>query len=524
VKDGLGCRSGRFHHGPELDGFAPVRTSQSGRTTPSVRMDGHTQGLGSQEAIRGAIMEGARQLLDGFHAIQPGSVRRESSGDESKGRPKRRKKLFKKKKQTRAGHGYPSDSSDSSSDESSSGDDDGNDGESDPPTPRLRRQLDVRRGQLRRSRLPSFTGKEAWKVWHNRFEDVASRYGWDDDEKLDELLPKLQGTAGEFVFDQLPKKTRSKYSSLVKELKNRFRVVETAKSFTVKFSNRGQKPSETAEQYAAELKRLYDKGFPRRDRKTRDEDLLRRFLDGLLDDRARQQVEYVKEPKTIDEAVYEVVNFLEMRRKSQSKRNARIAEYITEESDSDDDRRVARLPERGGKTRKGKEAPQPASSAKADGDGATSEGDPNKTGDDHLAMKMEMAELRKGLHDNQAALEKCLKALGDATVSGTKTGDAQKRQNNQPGRRGGFSGNRGGRQQQQQVTSPQSAQGAQRPKKFTCYRCGREGHFARECLAFFGQMQMVAQSAAPVGGAQPEMQESGCFPPNGNGTTPAATK
>ena len=45
------------------------------------------------------------------------------------------------------------------------------------------------------------------------------------------------------------------------------------------------------------------------------EDLLRRFLDGLYDDKARFQVEYVKEPKTIDEAVFFVVDFEETRRK-----------------------------------------------------------------------------------------------------------------------------------------------------------------------------------------------------------------
>ena len=56
---------------------------------------------------------------------------------------------------------------------------------------------------LRRSspKLPAFTGKETWMVWFYRFEEVANRQGWSQDEKLDELLPRLQGTAGEFVYD-----------------------------------------------------------------------------------------------------------------------------------------------------------------------------------------------------------------------------------------------------------------------------------------------------------------------------------
>ena len=73
---------------------------------------------------------------------------------------------------------------------------------------------------------------------------------------------------------------------------------------------------ETVEEYAAELKHLYDKAHPDRDGDTRAEDLLRRFLDGLKNEQARFQVEHVKEPSNIDEAVYQVVNFLEAKRQA----------------------------------------------------------------------------------------------------------------------------------------------------------------------------------------------------------------
>ncbi|CAC5405011.1 unnamed protein product [Mytilus coruscus] len=74
---------------------------------------------------------------------------------------------------------------------------------------------------------------------------------------------------------------------------------------------RNQHPHESVEEYAAELKRLYDQAYPARDRQTRREDLLRRFLDGLQDDTARFQVEYNKKTHDIDEAVAHVVNFVE---------------------------------------------------------------------------------------------------------------------------------------------------------------------------------------------------------------------
>lgn len=131
-------------------------------------------------------------------------------------------------------------------------------------------------------KLPNFTGKESWKVWFNRFTEVAERRRWSEDDKLIELLPRLQGAAGEFVFGQLQRSVRGNYGTLVAELNSRFRVVETKKTFGAQFSKRNQKVSESAEEYAAELKRLYDKAYSQRDSETRQEDLLRRFLEALM--------------------------------------------------------------------------------------------------------------------------------------------------------------------------------------------------------------------------------------------------
>jgi hypothetical protein len=47
--------------------------------------------------------------------------------------------------------------------------------------------------------LPAFTGIEKWEAWYHRFEAVAELKGWDENDKLQELLPRLQGDAGDFV-------------------------------------------------------------------------------------------------------------------------------------------------------------------------------------------------------------------------------------------------------------------------------------------------------------------------------------
>lgn len=72
--------------------------------------------------------------------------------------------------------------------------------------------------------MPPFTGqdKEKWIVWKGRFEEVAERGNWTDNDKLDELLPRMQGGAGEFVFEQLPKEIRSDYKKVIQEMDNRY--------------------------------------------------------------------------------------------------------------------------------------------------------------------------------------------------------------------------------------------------------------------------------------------------------------
>ena len=187
------------------------------------------------------------------------------------------------------------------------------------------------------SKLPPFTGKGDWRIWLSRFEDTASRRNWTEQEKLDELLPRMHETAGDFVFGQLNQLTRQSYRKLVREIGNRFRVVETSKSYAAKFSSRSQKVGERVEEYAAELKRLYDKAHPNRDSRTREEDLLRRFLDGLSERDAQYNVEYVKEPRNIDEAVLYAVHYGESGLFDKNgKRPARQVTRNSSSSSSDD--------------------------------------------------------------------------------------------------------------------------------------------------------------------------------------------
>ena len=179
-----------------------------------------------------------------------------------------------------------------------------------------------------KSIIAPFTGRETWKVWFTRFKDIARRQRWSDEDKLDILLPKLQGEAGSFVYDQLSSRVRNNYKLLKVELENRFRHVEHPKTYRAVFAAKRQKANESIEGFAAELKRIYDKAYARRDPRTRKEDLLTKFLDGLQDTKAAFHAEFVKDPKDIDTAVNEVINFQEVFRNQA--RAMRRVDIITE--------------------------------------------------------------------------------------------------------------------------------------------------------------------------------------------------
>jgi hypothetical protein len=390
-----------------------------------------------------------------------------------------------------------------------------------------------------------FTGSESWNVWYRRFKSVANSMKWKRNQRLEMMLSKFQGIAGEFVFDQLGSKVRRSYKSLVRELRNRFRRVENPKTYGAVFSNRNQKNGEAVEEYSADLKRLYDKAHPDRDNTTRCEDLLRRFLDGLGDDKARFQVEYVKTPTTIDEAVDEVINFQEVRKKqSKHGRSAKARLIDSSSSDDEDDDH----PQESAYARRGPgRPPRPKKPESSDVQNAipTSINDTVKSEGKNEEVPAVLASALEGLAEQQKVFTQTLQdqnhALQNMTyrppnrpnngnlIQNRQQPSSNYRGNSRPGygRGGGRDGNQsrgsyesGGYQNRNyQEHYPQgNFQGNFQRYRIppTCYHCGQRGHMMKECTVMMGQM---TYTAAPPQQSQ-STNPTGVIPPTPTTTAP----
>ena len=124
------------------------------------------------------------------------------------------------------------------------------------------------------------------------------------------FLLRIQGNAADYVFGQLKDGTIASYDSLIAEIESRFGTLENTRVYKTQFNNKKQPKGESIEEYAADVKRLYDWAHPNRDAKTRQEDLVSKFLQGLWDTKARQYIELHKDPSTIEEAVQQVAAYL----------------------------------------------------------------------------------------------------------------------------------------------------------------------------------------------------------------------
>ena len=168
--------------------------------------------------------------------------------------------------------------------------------------------------------LPRFDGKTRWRTFINQFEAITE--DWPVGQKLYHMLASLTGDAADFAFE-LDSYVRHDYEYLVEELQRRFKTTETPQTCARQFYRRRLRSGETLKEFASDLKTLVRKAYPSGlNRWAMEQMLVKQFFDGLGDDELRYNIEYVKMPKGLDEAVdlvYEHDEFRQIKRDSKHK-------------------------------------------------------------------------------------------------------------------------------------------------------------------------------------------------------------
>ena len=118
--------------------------------------------------------------------------------------------------------------------------------------------------------LPNFSGdnadtdKEYFSEWLERLELVAITCGWDDQAKLVNVATRLRGAASRF-YRSCPPQQRATYSALTSALQQRFTPVRIQSLQSSKCHERTQRPTESVDSYAQDLRKLFYQVLNRRE-------------------------------------------------------------------------------------------------------------------------------------------------------------------------------------------------------------------------------------------------------------------
>ena len=142
--------------------------------------------------------------------------------------------------------------------------------------------------------LPKFTGRntddsedERFSEWLERLEMVALMYQWTEQAKLVNLVTCLRGPAYQF-YRSCTAEQRSNYAALVKVMSKRFMLVFLQPMESSRFHERKQQPTETVDEYAQDLRKLYAKAYAPAARSTPETEamaqmvLASQFVSGLI--------------------------------------------------------------------------------------------------------------------------------------------------------------------------------------------------------------------------------------------------
>ena len=150
------------------------------------------------------------------------------------------------------------------------------------------------------AKMPIFNGED-WVSFFFQFKRTAQSYSWDDQKKLDKLLSSLRGKAVKYIRNR-PDTILASYDSLSKDLTKRFDKKEPQGSVRTALTFLKQKTDEDLEDFADQVQDLVLDAYNKVPDSPRENIAVDAFLKGCRDIDLARQVVY-DNPSTLAKAV-----------------------------------------------------------------------------------------------------------------------------------------------------------------------------------------------------------------------------
>jgi len=129
-----------------------------------------------------------------------------------------------------------------------------------------------------------------WRDFHASFEITLEHYQWPAHKCFTQLASKLRGAARNLYVDRRP----SSYEQLVDLMNAEFAPAQRAAQYEALYDSRVLKEGEDVHTYGRDLKSLVRKAYPDNESKQLEPFLMRRFINGLVDNDMKKQLNVLK--------------------------------------------------------------------------------------------------------------------------------------------------------------------------------------------------------------------------------------
>ena len=195
-------------------------------------------------------------------------------------------------------------------------------------------------GQTQFPKLSTYDGTNDWKPYQLQFSHTATRFDWDEQQKLDNLLLCLRGKALMF-FSTRPASVEKNFTELMDKMNRRFGNKELPHSIRRQLQDVKQLMEENIEEYAERVQEMATDGYVDASEDIVEMMATEAFLRGSYDKQAAL-LAMDKNPTRIDQALQHVKSAIHNRKilLGQKKPEVRKVQF-QDEMESDDESYMA---------------------------------------------------------------------------------------------------------------------------------------------------------------------------------------